>query len=88
VDPAAHHRAGPRHRHAAQRLRAAPGRERGAGEHPLHAGTVYAIEFSVAADIPEWGNVEASTGFEAEADFTGGAARWVDGYPKVFYVIR
>ncbi|MCU0252676.1 MAG: aminopeptidase P family protein [Vicinamibacterales bacterium] len=60
----------------------------GTGEHPLHADTVYAIEFSVAADIPEWGNVEVSTGFEEQAVFTGGAARWVDGYPRVFYLIR
>lgn len=60
----------------------------GTGEHPLHADTVYSIEFSVAADIPEWGNVEVSTGFEDEAVFTGGRARWVDGYPRTFYLIR
>jgi hypothetical protein len=60
----------------------------GTGEHPLHADTVYSIEFSVAADVPEWGNVEVSTGFEDEAVFTGGAARWVDGYPRTFHLIR
>jgi Xaa-Pro aminopeptidase len=60
----------------------------GTGEHPLHADTVYSIEFSVAADIPEWDNVEVSTGFEDEAVFTGGVARWVDGYPRTFYLIR
>jgi hypothetical protein len=60
----------------------------GTGEHPLHADTVYSIEFSVAADIPEWGGVEISTGFEDEAVFTGGTARWVDGYPRTFYLIR
>ena len=60
----------------------------GTGEHPLHADTVYSIEFSVAADIPEWGGVEVATGFEDEAVFTGGAARWVDGYPRVLYLIR
>jgi Xaa-Pro aminopeptidase len=60
----------------------------GTGEHPLHADTVYSIEFSVAADIPEWGGVEVTTGFEDEAVFTGGAARWVDGYPRAFYLIR
>jgi Xaa-Pro aminopeptidase len=60
----------------------------GTGEHPLHADTVYSIEFSAAADIPEWGNVEVSTGFEDEAVFIGGAARWVDGYPRAFYLIR
>lgn len=60
----------------------------GTGEHPLHADTVYSIEFSVAADIPEWGGVEVSTGFEDEAIVTGGAARWADGYPRTFYLIR
>jgi Xaa-Pro aminopeptidase len=60
----------------------------GTGVHPLHTETVYSIEFSVAADIPEWGNVEVSTGFEDEAVFAGGAARWVDGYPRAFYLIR
>jgi Xaa-Pro aminopeptidase len=60
----------------------------GTGEHPLCADTVYSIEFSVAADVPEWGGVEVSTGFEDEAVFTGGAARWVDGYPRTFYLIR
>jgi Xaa-Pro aminopeptidase len=60
----------------------------GTGEHPLYADTVYSIEFSVAADIPEWGGVEVATGFEDEAVFTGGAARWVDGYPRAFYLIR
>jgi Xaa-Pro aminopeptidase len=60
----------------------------GTGEHPLHADTVYSIEFSVAADIPEWGNVEVSTGFEDEAVFTGGVTSWVDGYPRAFYLIR
>lgn len=60
----------------------------GTGEHPLHTDTVYAIEFSVAGDIPEWGGVEVSMGFEDNAIFTGGAARWADGYPRTFYLIR
>jgi hypothetical protein len=36
----------------------------GTGEHPLHANTVYAMEFSVAGDVPEWGGVEVSMGLE------------------------
>jgi hypothetical protein len=60
----------------------------GTGEHPLHADTVYSIEFSVAAHIPEWDGVEISTGFEDESVFSGGTARWVDGYPRTFYLIR
>lgn len=60
----------------------------GTGEHPLHADTVYAIEFSVAANVPEWGGVEVSMGLEENAIFTGGAARWADGYPRTFYLIR
>jgi len=60
----------------------------GTGEHPLHVNTVYAMEFSVAADIPEWGGVEVSMGLEEQAVFTAEGARFVDGYPTSFYLIR
>jgi hypothetical protein len=60
----------------------------GTGDHPLYADTVNSIEFSVASDVPEWGNVEVSTGFEDEAMFSGGVMRWADGYPRAFYLIR
>ncbi len=60
----------------------------GTGEHPLHLNTVYAMEFSVAADVPEWGGVEVSMGLEEQAVFTAEGARFVDGYPRKLYLIR
>jgi Xaa-Pro aminopeptidase len=60
----------------------------GSGEHPLHPNTVYAMEFSVASDIPEWGGVEVSMGLEEQAVVTVDGARFVDGYPRRLYLIR
>jgi Xaa-Pro aminopeptidase len=60
----------------------------GSGEHPLHINTVYAMEFSVAADVPEWGGVEVSMGLEEQAVVTAEGARFVDGYPRTLYLIR
>lgn len=60
----------------------------GTGEHPLYPGTVYSIELSVAGEIPEWNNAKVTFGLEDEAMFTGEGCRWVDGYPRSFYLIR
>ncbi len=60
----------------------------GTGEHPLHANTVYAMEFSVASEIPEWGGIEVSMGLEEQAVVTAEGARFVDGYPRQLYLIR
>ncbi len=60
----------------------------GSGEHPLHENTVYAMEFSVAGDVPEWNGVEVRMGLEDQAVFTAGSARLVDGYPTSLYLIR
>jgi Xaa-Pro aminopeptidase len=60
----------------------------GTGEHPLNVNTVYAMEFSVAADVPEWGGVEVSMGLEEQAVVAAEGARFVDGYPRSFYLIR
>jgi Xaa-Pro aminopeptidase len=60
----------------------------GTGEHPLFENTVYAMEFSVAADIPEWGGIEVSMGLEEQAVVTSKGARFVDGYPRSLYLIR
>ena len=60
----------------------------GSGEHPLHVNTVYAMEFSVAGDIPEWAGVEVSMGLEEQAVFTTEGAHFVDGYPRSLYLIR
>jgi Xaa-Pro aminopeptidase len=60
----------------------------GTGEHPLHVNTVYAMEFSVSGDVAEWGGVDVSMGLEELAVFTAYGARFVDGYPRSFYLIR
>jgi len=60
----------------------------GTGEHPLHVNTVYAMEFSVAADVPEWGGVEVSMGLEEQAVVLETGARLLDGYPRSLYLIR
>jgi Xaa-Pro aminopeptidase len=60
----------------------------GTGEHPLHVNTVFSMEFSVAADIPEWDGAEVRTGFEEEIVVTPDGARFVDGYPRTFYLIH
>lgn len=60
----------------------------GTGEHPLHENTVYALEFSAASDVPEWGGVEVRTGFEEQAVVTEKGARFLDGYPQTLYLIH
>jgi Xaa-Pro aminopeptidase len=60
----------------------------GTGEHPLHVNTVYAMEFSVASDIPEWGGIEVSMGLEEQAVVLESGTRLLDGYPRSLYLIR
>jgi len=60
----------------------------GTGEHRLHPNTVYAMEFSVAGDVPEWGGMEVSMGLEDQAVVTTQGARSADGYPRTLYLIR
>ena len=42
----------------------------------------------MAAAIPEWDGAEVTMGLEDDAIFSGGVARWIDGYPTRLYVIR
>ena len=60
----------------------------GTGDHPLYPDTVYSIELNVTAAVPEWGGVKVTLGLEEEAVFADGICRWVDGYPKTFYLIH
>ncbi len=60
----------------------------GTGEHPLYPVTVYSIELSATAAIPEWENAQVSMGVEDEAVFTKDGPRWVDGYPRKLYLIK
>jgi len=59
----------------------------GTGEHPLHADTVYSIEFSVAADIPEWATSRCRPG--SRRGGLHGRRRALGGrLPRAFYLIR
>ncbi len=60
----------------------------GTGEHPLFLNTSYSIELSASHVVPEWGNTKVSMGLEDEALYTKEGARWADGYPTKFYLIR
>jgi Xaa-Pro aminopeptidase len=60
----------------------------GTGEHPLYPNTVYAIELSVTGEIPEWNRAKVTFGLEDQAVFTKEGCRWVDGYPRNFYLIK
>jgi Xaa-Pro aminopeptidase len=60
----------------------------GTGDRPFFPDTVYSIELSAAHLVPEWGNVRARAGLEDEAIFTRDGARWADGYPAKFHLIK
>jgi Xaa-Pro aminopeptidase len=66
----------------------APEEYRIRGEYPLHLNTVYAIEFSVTANVPEWDNQEITLGFEDEGVFTKEGAKLVDGYQTRMLLIK
>ncbi len=58
------------------------------GEHPLYSNTTYAMEFSVAGEVPEWENKLVRMGFEDNILFDGEEAYLVDGYPEQLYLIN
>ena len=60
----------------------------GTGEHPLYPKTVYSIELSNGYNVPEWDNELVTLGLEDEAVFTKDGINWVDGYPRVYYLIK
>jgi len=60
----------------------------GTGDHPLYSNTVYSIELSTTYEIPEWDEKSVTLGFEEEAAFTAEGMDWVDGYPRIFYLIK
>ncbi len=60
----------------------------GTGEHPLYPDTVYAIELSATAAVPEWDNVSVGMGVEDQGCYTKDGPRWVDGYPQTLYLIK
>lgn len=46
------------------------------------------LEFSVAADVPEWGNQRVTLGSEENIIFIDGKARFVDGRQEKLYLIK
>lgn len=58
------------------------------GDWPLHESTCYAIELSAAHVVPEWGNTRVSMGLEDGAVLGPSGCRWLDGYPRAYYLIR
>jgi len=58
------------------------------GDYPLHPNTCYAIELSVACNIPEWDNARVNMGLEDGGVFTEKGCNWIDGYPRKFYLIK
>lgn len=58
------------------------------GDYPLYENTCYAIELSVSHVVPEWENTKITLGLEDGAAFTRSGCRWLDGYPRTFYLIR
>jgi Xaa-Pro aminopeptidase len=60
----------------------------GTGEHTLYPDTVYSIELSNSANVPEWDGELVGLGLEDEAVYTQAGIDWVDGYPRTYYLIK
>ncbi len=58
------------------------------GDYPLYENTCHAIELNVTHVVPEWGNAKVTMGLEDGAVFTKDGCRWLDGYPRTFYLIK
>jgi Xaa-Pro aminopeptidase len=58
------------------------------GDYPLHENTCYAIELSSTHVVPEWDNTKVTLGLEDGGVFTKEGCRWIDGYPRAFYLIK
>jgi len=60
----------------------------GMGDYPLFPDTVFAVELSVRAKIPEWGGQEISVALEEDAAFTASGVRYLDGRQTKIILIR
>jgi len=60
----------------------------GMGVYPLFPDTVFAVELSVRAKIPEWGGREISTALEEDAAFTAAGVHFLDGRQTKLILIR
>jgi hypothetical protein len=60
----------------------------GMGDFPLHADTVWAVELSVRAAIPEWDGREITMALEQDAAFAAKGAFFLDGRQTRLHLIR
>jgi Xaa-Pro aminopeptidase len=60
----------------------------GMGDYPLYADTCWAIELSVGAAVPEWGDQEVQLALEQSAVFTASGVRYPAGRQTSFHLIR
>jgi Xaa-Pro aminopeptidase len=58
------------------------------GEYPLYPNTVYAIEFSSTAAVPEWDNQDVRIGYEEDGVYTEEGCRFVDGRQTKIFLIK
>ena len=49
------------------------------GNYPLHADTCYALELSIAQDVPEWDNQHVFICLEQTVAFTNNQVEFLDG---------
>jgi Xaa-Pro aminopeptidase len=72
----------------ARAAESAPEGSRRRGEYPLHLNTMFSIEFSATAKVPEWDNQDVRIGFEDDAIFSSQGCRFVDGRQRTLLLIR
>lgn len=58
------------------------------GDYPLYENTCYAIEMNCSHVVPEWDDARVTLGLEDGGVFTKDGCRWIDGYPRTFYLIK
>lgn len=59
----------------------------GAGDYPVFADTVYAIELAARHRVPEWDDQLVSLMLEEEAFFDGSTLDWLDGRQTTLHLI-
>lgn len=60
----------------------------GMGDYPLYSDTCWAVELSVGAVVPEWGDQAITLALEQSAVFTGGQVRYPAGRQTAFHLVR
>jgi hypothetical protein len=60
----------------------------GLGDYALHPDTVYAIELSVQAKIPEWNGLTIAMALEEDASFTARGVSFIDGRQTKIILVK